>query len=124
MPAAVAILKPDLRSRTNGRRPSVTDGEDSGNAPVGRRAIRSGGLHDRGGVIVGVAFPNKPFSEVGKVWELSLLLNTAADPKNPFRVNEWIKFAEREGGGPIFGQDVTSRVPCRSNASEPARCGT
>ena len=117
MPAAVAILEPDLRCRPNGRRPPVTDGENSSKIPMGRRATRSGdlgrwlsnwglprsrrcggGLGDRGGVIVAVTLPNDLFSKVGKVWKLSLFLSTATDPKNPFRANEWIKFAEREGG--------------------------
>ena len=44
MTVTMAILKPDLRCRPNGRRPPVTDGENSSETPVGRGATRSGGL--------------------------------------------------------------------------------
>ena len=30
------------------------------------------------------------------IWKLDRLLKTAADPKNPLRIGEWIKFLERE----------------------------
>ena len=35
---------------------------------------------------------------MGRVWRFSLLLDTATDPKEPLRANEWIKLVEKEGG--------------------------